>query len=84
MRHTCGEKFVHNGITYYVGWMRSNEHGMWINEQPNGGFRWEFLDYEPGDNYTKIYIAACDPRTASSENDSTTNDTENSMEACDS
>ena len=65
---TLGEKFEHNGATYYVGWMRSedgkNQFGMWINEQPNGGFEFSFLDFKPDDemNYRKIYILAEDPR----------------------
>ena len=65
---SCGEKFIHNGITYYVGWMRSvagnDDFCMWLNEQPDGGFTWKFRDYEPKDKheYKKIYITAGDPR----------------------
>lgn len=65
-----GETFVHKGVTYYVGWMRSvdgsDDFGMWLNEQPNGGFAWEFLDFEPDyfNEYQKIYISAEDPRLA--------------------
>ena len=64
-----GDKFTVNGLTYYVGWMKSKLHkddfGMWLNEQPSGGFKWEFLDFEPEDkeNYRKIFILANDPRT---------------------
>jgi hypothetical protein len=69
MSKDCGETFIHDGKRYYVGWMRSkmpgeNKFGMWINEQPNGGFEWNFLDYKPKDekNYTKIFILPRDPR----------------------
>lgn len=47
----------------YAVWMKSNPGedalGMFINEYPNGGFEWTFLDYEPEDseNYTKVYIS---------------------------
>jgi len=64
----CGETFEHDGKTYYVGWMKSkpgqDQFGMWINEQPNGGFKWSFLDYRPDNEneYIKIYILATDPR----------------------
>ena len=68
-RKSCGEMFEHNGVTYYVGWMREllpgeGQFGMWRNEQPDGGFKWKFLDYKPEDehNYRKIYISAIDPR----------------------
>lgn len=70
-----GETFIHNGLTYYVGWMEckdgDNAYSMWLNEQPNGGFKWQFLDYKPSDeeNYRKIYILANDPRAASGEGD---------------
>ena len=63
-----GEVFEHNGVTYYVGWMRSeagkDDYFMWLNEQPHGGFCWKFLDYRPEDkeNYKKIYISAHNPR----------------------
>jgi hypothetical protein len=46
-----------------VGWMRNKPpHGeftMYANEQPDGGFEWTFLDYEPEDseNWQKIYIS---------------------------
>ncbi len=66
---SCGEKFELDGKTYYVGWMREKlpgegDYGMWLNEQPDGGFAWEFLDYRPDDeeNYVKIFILAKDPR----------------------
>lgn len=66
-----GETFTHNGVQYYVGWMLEKtpgecSHTMWINEQPCGGFEWNFLDFKPDDeeNYRKIYIAAIDPRAA--------------------
>ncbi len=60
----CGEKFIHEGKTYYVGYMRHGAYGMWLNEQPNGGFEWKFKDYRPENNssYTKIFILADDPR----------------------
>jgi hypothetical protein len=40
-----------------------NSYGMWLNEQPNGGFEWKFLDFRPKDieNYSPIYIAASLP-----------------------
>jgi hypothetical protein len=35
-----------------------NDFYMFVNEQPKGGFKWEFLDYKPEDdhNYRPIYI----------------------------
>ena len=65
-----GELFEHNGLRYYVGWMKSkdgeDDYWMWVNEQPNGGFKWTFLDFEPKDkeNYKKIYVTPLDPRAA--------------------
>lgn len=69
--HSCGETFTFCDIPFYVGWMKSkpgqNSYGMWINEQPNGGFRWEFLDFKPAshENYSKIFITPYDFRTIS-------------------
>jgi len=46
-----------------IGWMRStpglDSYSMFVNEYPNGGFEWSFLDYEPKDaeNYRPIYIS---------------------------
>jgi len=63
-----GKMFELDGVKYYVGWMRSkapkDDYGMWLNEQPNGGFGFEFLDFKPEDeeNYTKIFIRVSDPR----------------------
>lgn len=45
-----------------IGYMKSkpgeDDLTMLINEYPDGGFKWTFLDYEPDDkeNYTKIFI----------------------------
>lgn len=46
----------------HVCYMKSkdgeNQFYMFINEYPDGGFKFEFLDYQPKDleNYTPIYI----------------------------
>lgn len=42
----------------------NNDYSMFINEQPEGGFKWEFLDYEPDDkqNYSPVYICKENPR----------------------
>ena len=43
-------------------WMKSkqgeNDYSMFINEQPEGGFKWEFLDFEPIDkeNYSPLIV----------------------------
>lgn len=43
-------------------WMKSkqgeNDFSMFINEQPEGGFKWQFLDYEPEDkeNYSPLIV----------------------------
>lgn len=45
-----------------IGYMRAvvgeNDFYMFINEQPQGGFKWTFLDHKPEDdhNYRPIYI----------------------------
>lgn len=54
----------------YVCYMKSKEGEddicMFINEYPNGGFKWDFLDYKPEDieNYTPIYIYRESPLNA--------------------
>ena len=53
----------------YVGYMKSvpgeNDLSMFINEAPEGGFEWKFLDYKPEDmeNYTPVYISLSHPHT---------------------
>jgi len=42
-------------------WMKSkmgeDDMGMFINEQPEGGFKWDFLDFDPGsDDYSYLFI----------------------------
>ena len=45
-----------------IGYMKAvvgeNDFYMFINEQPQGGFKWTFLDFKPEDdyNYRPIYI----------------------------
>lgn len=43
-------------------WMRSapgaDDYSMFVNEQPNGGFKWEFWDFEmPAEMFKPIYIS---------------------------
>lgn len=33
-----------------VGWMTWPDYQMFTNEQPEGGFKWEFLDFKPESN----------------------------------
>jgi len=43
-------------------WMKSkqgeNDYSMFINEQPEGGFKWSFLDFDPEDevNYKSLIV----------------------------
>lgn len=69
MEEPCGEMINHLGMNFYVGWMREKipgeaDFGMWLNEQPNGGFKWSFLDFKPEDveNYCRIWISANNPK----------------------
>jgi hypothetical protein len=61
--HTCGLMIKHQGIPYYVGWMREKDYGMWVNEQPNGGFEFEFLDFKPKDShkFREVFIVPQHP-----------------------
>jgi len=34
-----------------------NDFSMFINEQPSGGFKWEFLDFNPeSEDYSSLYV----------------------------
>jgi hypothetical protein len=49
---------------YFVceGYMQKNDFCMFVNEQPDGGFKWDFIDYEPADkeNYRKVIVLRVD------------------------
>ena len=36
----------------------ADDYSMFVNEQPNGGFKWEFWDFEmPAEMFKPIYIS---------------------------
>ena len=55
------------------GWMKSapgeDDYTMFVNEQPDGGFKWEFIDYTPDDTYEMrpIWISTKDISSLESE-----------------
>lgn len=57
-----------------IGYMRSvggnDDYGMFVNERPEGGFEWKFLDFKPEDieNYKPIYISLTPQARSESQN----------------
>jgi hypothetical protein len=43
-------------------WMKENDACMFINEAPEGGFSWDFLDYKPDNDQEYRELIVCKPK----------------------